>query len=241
MIRLRVYGWPDGEIVQIDTLDEDRVWLNLPRGAPNAAQIEIVHGRAKVWSVPALNGRLDPLTERRIRAFLIDLGVQSDPSGVVRMPTFVPDALWERRYEEADRFVFKDEAVLGRRERDGAGRVWTTQAKNGERYLGVLSGLEIYDPDFRGTDAWSAMWVNGGPIRGGDLQGPYFHQVVDRTLDEAMIFPEGVRTAWLAEHAEFGSWIFPSAEEVELFRLLGEDLPLLWPADRLRAWLEERS
>jgi hypothetical protein len=69
----------------------------------------------------------------------------------------------------------------------------------------------------------------------------YFHALIDKVLDEELILPESSKTAWEGANVERGVFVLPSPEEVEIFSILDEQLPLLLPMKQLEDWIRSRE
>lgn len=155
----------------------------------------------------------------------------------VPYPRWVDDVRWEQRYEEAHRFVLRP---LG----DPSESTWQMDASMQELYLSYLKELELRSPGFYQDDLWRATCIGQSSCtvstESGHPESLYFHAVVDQLLDSELLLPASSKRAWEAEHVLFGEWVLPGPEEVEIYKMIGEQLPLLWGAERLRRWLQER-
>lgn len=56
-----------------------------------------------------------------------------------------------------------------------------------------------------------------------------------------LILPERERSSWVKENVLFGTFVTPTPEEVELYRMLGAENPLLWGPAELEEWLQGRD
>ncbi len=226
-----------------------------PRTPPDPVLSEW-HMNSPSWPLPEV-----PKGEarRKLLGFVLDLGVRRPRSGILSnllvqprqkhlgghrevpvpslpYPRWVDDVLWERRYEEADRFVV----------RSGEGNQWGIEADLNDLFLGHVEDFRI-SIEHR---LWRATCSGQSGVQAKDLKcsrlssdglphDRYFHGIVDFFLDTELLLPSSSRTAWEAEHVVRGEWVLPSAEEVGLYRMLGEQLPLLWGYRRLLEWLRE--
>lgn len=90
-----------------------------------------------------------------------------------------------------------------------------------------------------------SLWFGWPGLRG--KQGtswrahPTMQENVEALLRDMLILPESEREAYDAAHVEKGAFLIPTPAEVDLYRLMGEPLPLLWKSDKLLAWLEDRQ
>lgn len=185
---------------------------------------------------------LEPKVLNRLRGFLLDLLdlttdrpkhgrlsslVQHDVDRRpwVPVPRWISDERWAGRYDEASLYVL----------RGGDGAPWISIAPDGSVYLEHIHGLEIGPPAFCDKGLWQALWR-----RDYTKETDNFQALVDGMLEVEHLLPESQRSAWEAEHAERGTFILPTPEEVAVFRMMGESLPLLWEKKQLDVWLSER-
>ncbi len=139
-------------------------------------------------------------------------------------PSYVPDDVWERRYE------IGKEYVLG-----------TSREVPSEPFLGVSPRLRLYQMGWRSPrdrDKWVA--VDNYHVGGITAGASSFEQAVDEVSKAYMVAPESRRGEWEQGNVRRGSWVDPSAEEVELYQMLGEKNPLLWDPIWLYGWYLER-
>lgn len=161
---------------------------------------------------------------------------------VLSVPSFVSNEDWNRRYELAKAFV-----VTGHVHADDP--VYTSNSKRG-MFLEIPWFLLVRAMGDRVS--WSARW--GLPGAEHSTKGTQWKEsatnqsyhwsaesAVDEVLDRCSVLPESERDAWEAENAERGEFLLPTPEEIELFRMLGEELPFFWGEDQLEAWLSERG
>ncbi len=66
-------------------------------------------------------------------------------------------------------------------------------------------------------------------------------RLVDKICEYFHILPESKREWWEKTQVERGTFVIPSPEEVEVFRILEEELPLLWPQETFEPWIEDRD
>lgn len=185
-----------------------------------------------------------PEALRRVRGFLVDLGARrprfgpslvrnlerSDPYSAITYPRAVPDVVWEDRYASADPYLFR------RTSGAGTSGTWENRVPRGAPpWLGWIEDLEITGPELRNDGLFNAMWDHGS------VDAAYFPKVVDRVIELELLLAESSMRAWDAENVVRGEWVLPGPDEVELYRLLGEDLPVLWPYEKLLPWLVERG
>lgn len=138
-------------------------------------------------------------------------------------PRFVPDIRWEDRYEEANRFIV---------------RPATEHVVRSEKYLGILRHFEVLPPEFYLDDTWHATYSS---MVAEQMSAAYFHSLIDKVLDQELILPESSRTAWESANVERGTFVLPSPEEVQVYNILDEPLPLLLPVEQLEEWLRSRE
>ncbi len=242
-----LYAWPDGWRVVFSPSRWKERGLNGPLVSylflellgPRHAEARFIlethdHGRFASFPSYGKSSRdrlFDPeLTapgRKKLTGFVVDVGADRPkdtsclvvPSGYtgwdarpsVPWPNWVPDERWEGRYEEIYEYV---------------GQTW----KGG--YLGVVGSLEI---EGESSGHFQVRWKNERRVF------PSLDLVVDWLCHRYMIRPESERAAWEAENVERGSFIVPTDEEVEVYRMLGEPLPLWWGEEAFEPWLRERT
>lgn len=250
-----VYEWPDGVFVEMIVRRDSGLYgalfsIRRPDSSAPLFTMELV-ARAfqKKFELPMMVAFKSGSTSRpidraylpKLIGFLLDLGVRRYPTSIHRRsliakdggpsqkedyapyPRFVPDIRWESRYEEAKRFTQREHLA------------WSVEADLvTEKYLGLLKSFEILPPEFYLDDIWHATYSSMAIEH---IESTYFHGLIDRVLDEELILPESGKTAWEAAHVERGTFVLPSQEEVEVYRILDEMLPLLLPMEQLEEWL----
>lgn len=251
---IRVYEWPDGVFVELilgRTNFGGMLQIKSPLPDGRSTPLFTMEVRAGGGGPPLViafrfEGNPQPVIPPtylpKLLGFLLDLGVSYPTDAPQRSliqrgdqrtdyalyPRFVSDIRWEGRYEEAERFVLK--------RIDGEWK--TAEDIKTRRYLDLLKNFQIHPPGFRISDKWDVTYSMAATW---PMESLYFHALVDKVLDEELILPESSRTAWEAANVERGSFLIPSPEEIELFRLLDERLPLLLPVKQLEEWLQERT
>ncbi len=260
MHRLRVYDWSNGSFVDLIcdgfgtwllefsfVSDEGRKLLRLQtvvHDPPQQAGVSfsVMLQPLTVPGAVGLSRFMDQCMEqvldiampdaaKKLRGFLRDAGVgRRVPSAhdlvwksgmnwqpaLCEEPFFVPEDRWIARHREAQDFVEPVET-------------------GGRKFLGFINDFSL---DYTGS--WTARGGFFASRFSRQQSGATLEKAVDNFLRERLIFPESERAAWEAEHVEHGAWVCPSAEEVELYRLLGEALPLFWVSERLEPWAAER-
>ncbi len=224
---------------------------HLVRGGEGLPQVLPISCGAPSWQQPEV-----PTGEarKRLLGFLLDLGIERPTRGVrssivtqagdaekraadIPYPRWVEDpARWEGQYEEAKRFILRRLGTV--EEERAAGRIFRQDCLPDEQFLGWLSELEIYSPEYYSDDTWHAKMMGQSKKR---YHHRYFHGLVDQVVDGELLLPSSSRRAWEAEHVTSGEWVLPEPLEVEVFQLLGNQLPLLWGPEKIDAWLQERG
>lgn len=157
---------------------------------------------------------LEEQQKKRILAFMLDLGVDRPSSG--KVSTVVHTNRWEE--EKIFYPVWVDDET------------WHRRAEQVPRTL---------DQDFLETGlTWRRVLLSfsaASEQRPDDLLS-----MCDTLFEKQIVQPLSLREAWLKEHAEFGTWICPGPEEVDLYRSLGQRLPLLWERADLQAWVDDQ-
>lgn len=240
-----VYRWPDDWWVTVYIGTGEATIFSL-RNTNYDDRWSVAHyddGTVCEWSI-GRKGWQEPdvptgEARKKLIGFLLDLGVERPKRGSIRSslvwsdtfralprlpyPRWVDDSRWERRHEEAKRFVW---------EASGHG----ISAGPEELYLGVISGFVI--------GLYHENWIAKCDCQ--TLDNPRYptgrdlNNVIEEFLRREILLPESERPAWEAENVIRGSWVVPSPEEVELYQAIGERNPLLWGSDRLLPWLRER-
>lgn len=155
-----------------------------------------------------------------------DLGLRTRTLGSLRFPSYVPDDLWARRYEQARQIFLSEE------DKAFDFLLWEAEAYRMEE--------DVSDEDGRGE---GTVYLKVTDEASFDLEwgGETIEEAIDNFADGALVLPESQRESWESENALRGIWVLPTPEEVEVYRTLGEELPFQWEASRLAAWLRERS
>lgn len=261
LLEVQIYTWPDGSdvLLQIDTRHEHGDaflvvrWIDLPSTwrDPTTGEnddpvfaIDPEHETGGHQRV-TLDGtkRFPAALERKMVGLFLDLGIErpgsfqsslvswSSGDPVVVYPRFVPDDRWAARYDEA--------------------RAWLDSGTKDDLldevpffylYRGKLAFKTFVNRPMETTkltdEGWTAVWRanEGSSTWSMTLEG-----AVDEALFRELVLPESKRAAWEAERVERGTMLVPTAEEEEVFRLLGETLPFWWSSDRLVEWLRGRQ
>ncbi len=238
-----VYAWPDGACVTCsvesrdgnppqalfrvhghesdDGLGPDNLWVD-----DDERTVETERGYAFPYQGSAL---------KKILGFLLDLGVSgkrdgisllSTPEGgnIAPYPVFVEDDRWNDRYEEAATHLTLSAAphdFLGALE---AASVYLGEVDSNSRSIGPDGITLLWGPDYATERAYAQT----------------LKEVVDEAIKQAFVLPLSKKDEWDAANIERGTWITPSAEEVELYQMLGEPLPFWWDPERFWEWLEEQ-
>lgn len=175
---------------------------------------------------------------RKMVGFILDLGVKRPDANAFNgfmvespwvhsdakfnlfgaCPRFVSDELWAKRFDiptspdDDPRFLVEKKPYI----------------LDGYEILGYCNGTTI------------DLWFHGNQRRSGTRIGNTKEEVIEAILIDLFVLPESARQDWEAANVERGVFLIPSPDEVEMYRALGEPIPLLWPLPGLQAWLEER-
>lgn len=232
-----IYRWPDGSRVTCrvnEVWGQGAFWVNSPSGADELW----IDYRSKLVFTDR-HAEYPEELGRYLLGFLLDLGLTREVSSSGRdlhltglvsteddflalYPFFVPDDVWESRYEDARKI---QEKIPGRF------LVWNEVEKfvvNRESSIPPISGEKVI---------LHVMEGNATAVS----EASTLEEAVDRLCENLFILPESNRVSWEAEHVLRGSWVLPTKEEVELYQMLGEELPFWWKPERLLAWLKERE
>ncbi len=233
-----IYAWPDGAEaeVTVPTYSPDSVVEICLRPVDPEEPTLVVDPEDQIvtpFLVDEPNRPFSGTRAAKLRGLLLDMGARrlnaGDPTSfvytryhfqpILPYARFVPEDRWSGRYEEMTELAPNTPG--------------DTSTPLG-LFLGLVDGFTLAMN--RGNrPRWS--------LRLGrfEFDAPTLAEVVDKLCEHDLILPEFQREAWEAEHVERGTWVCPTAEEVELFRMLGEPLPFFWGAERCVAWLRERS
>ncbi len=245
-----VYRWSDGSTVSVCAgfPRQKAVSFRVQVSGRTALLLSIFDGEFQHRVVEASSRTDWPAElERKILGFVLELGAErweSDYTGLLyntegdttntqlaSYPRFVDDDRWAGRYEEARRLL---------------------ESGDEDTFLGVLrettcfktkgGGITYESKDLKHwkkqKKPFSMSWGGTAPL--GGVEGPTIEAAVDEACRLELLVPLSGREAWEAEHVERGTWVLPSAEEVELYQMLGEPLPFWWGVERCREWLEEQ-
>lgn len=203
-------------------------------------------GRVVVRSDDRMSRVYSLVEQRQIRkmvlAFLVEIGVDRSFFGGIpisayvtsadgvdmswsELPRWVPDDLWDDRYDSVLQYISRDFP-------------WVSPD---EDWLGYVPSLQVRD-DVDASAKWG--WAGSPPVSFDTKKtavADTLRDLVDAIIINEKLLPERDRERWLSENLVFGQFVVPRPDEVELYRVLGERLPLLWPTERLIDWLEERA
>jgi hypothetical protein len=139
----------------------------------------------------------------------------------LKFPKFVDDQRFSNRYEEAANFTRTEGSFLG--------CVEGFKKKNVLYVSGKLVELSWHQDDLPPK--------NGARVFKAETEALPLREAVDQLIFREDIRPESEKAEWMEKNVEFGTWIAPSPEEVEVFRILDERLPFFWGTAELREWI----
>lgn len=253
-----IYQWSDGSIVEMSPITQFgeggrlrlcfRGLLDSSSSSPTeyllSFMISLNPDRAAFASSPSLanlmrqrgvseEGVIEkyPQIQAQIRGLLLDLGVAPNRAGVllrgasgdITTPLFVSEDLWNKRFELAKDKSFGDNSF---------------EAVPDYMGVGTIHRLQIaYD---RLNMNWRVFWIFGGS--GGEVSttSDTFENAVGAVMKNNNIRPESERDSWEEESVERGTFLIPTPEEVEVFRILDEPLPFFLPGDEAGEWVRGR-
>lgn len=93
-----------------------------------------------------------------------------------------------------------------------------------------VADFPLWEKDGRWEGRWSTY----------EVEGNTFVETIHAVMQHECLMPESSRESWDRDNIEWGEFVVPSPAEVELYRALGEPLPLLWDSSALFTWLSER-
>lgn len=245
-----VYRWSDGSFAELSPIVEfnKAARLRLVFYGDLSFMILLDSERAAFSSSPSLTGMLRvrgvPREEviekyhqirRKICGLLLDLGVCPNNAGVllrgssadVRLPFFVSEDLWSRRFELA-----KDQSIGGN----------SFEAVPNYMEIGSIYRLQIRYDEWDMN--WKIYWMSGrsgGEVSARKYVSDTFENAVGTVMRENNIRSESDRASWEAENAERGVFLIPTPEEVEVFRILDEPLPFFLPGEEVIQWVASRA
>lgn len=223
-MRMVFYRWPDGSFVDLD-VDDGRtfLWVSLfDQEEVTNIKISVRRDDLRLHAI----GRhiLSSSLQRKMTGLALDLGLEHVHS-VYRPDLFY--STWTQIVIAPWRQVVSDETWENReRELESAGSV---------KKDFLLPGLDIeiqrppreyvirYGLDFHRT-----------------VQGDSKRAALRELIRDLFIIPESEIESWEEQNVDRGSFVGLAPEEVELYRLLGQPLPLWWPPSELHSWMEER-
>lgn len=187
---------------------------------------------------PKVTEKIDGPFRAKLLGLFLDLGIErsspfswgllgtSSTRTHLPFPKFVDDGVYARRYDEAANAVGKGTSV----------------------FLGCVSGFRIVQGGRMPGRTYSARWhCDNLPPRNKVrvfAKDSERRSTVEEVVDEVVAFedvrPASERAGFIAREVDFGELFLLNREEVEVYRLLGERLPIFWESQELRAWLEER-
>lgn len=172
-----------------------------------------------------------PQIQAQIRGFLLDLGVVPNSAGVllrgaagdITTPFFVSEDLWSRRFE------------LAKANRQG--NIYFEAAPD-YMQIGNIYRLRIwYDTH---NMNWHIKWMSR-EVSVRKYTSDTFENAVGVVMRESNILPESERANWEEANVERGTFLIPTPEEVEVFRILDEPLPFFLPGEEAQKWIKERQ
>jgi hypothetical protein len=219
-VRIRLY-WNPGTRM-LSTMPDPALWINPPK--------------------------LDEDDVRKLRGFILDAGFRhlkgpnllavgvNDKETKVYYPKWVKEERWGNRYKEAEQRI-----VIGRP--PGPDEKWP---KNPNEFLGHVENVLIFKDRFvsktRGSlpfKIWWGAWQTSSE-NGSDLAAS-IQDAVDIITETRLLLPESAKLNWERANVNRGEFIVPSPEEVEVFRILEQELPFLLPSKELEEWIAGRG
>lgn len=260
-----VYEWPNGstvEFLQVEQIDHSKpihqsrvcLFLYSEKSLPTSP------GRfVSVWMRPNQNqkGRVFveatslehairdsgftlkriqdvyPLVRNRVISFLLDAGAHMTPDHRIfssfgqdvtrpHVPFFVSDEEWNSRYERA-RLHHLDTGEDTPHFLGPAGRMQIWNTPNGEWFRVRWENSSYLPVGF--TSVYEASTLEGA---------------VDLVTNHYQIWPESRRKKW-EDSLDRGTFVRPSPEEVEMYRMLDEPLPFFLPGGGAMEWLRSQQ
>lgn len=235
----------------VSARDRNRRWFWLPNGLDLEWTDEETGPTMKVFR----DGYCFNLMIPFLRGFLYDLGLHErvDPLGdnvlvrnewegceTVRWPKVIDDDVWEAMYQ-----IEPPEAIpSGENFRSG----YVPMRDFGDReraenpvdlLLGRLPFHRLLLQTTSSPECPSRIWSPVITVDGGHTQHGTWEELVDSFFWRACVVRRSDLDRWMEENVVRGTFLLPTPEEVGVYRMLGERLPLLWPDDRFQPWFEE--
>lgn len=254
-IGVKVYGWPDGSSVEVSIDGEDdgadvRLWVKLVERSEveRTLMLTVIAEGQSPHLATTEDSPMKDEWRAKLVGFLLDLGVKRARSGSSSLiieggeysssrtpffaayPRFVPDEIWDRRWEDFQKYVQFDAVSSPVPDRPAA------------PWLGLVYELSAKQMvDRTATHASYARAATAGQAPGfkqrHTASGTSPEDLMRKILAEEMILPQRDQASWEESHTERGSFVLPTEEEVVLMRALGEPNPILWPVSALKEWL----
>lgn len=186
---------------------------------------------------------------KKIRGFLLDAGFPhrkgpnlvsidgNDKNTRIFYPKWIQEDRWSQRYEEAAQRVILGRPNIGE---------WPTPATD---FLGHAENVVIFKDRFvsrtRGSFPFKIWWGNykvspEKEARGAELVST-IEEAVDIITSSKLLLPESARFGWERANVTRGDFVLPSQEEVEVFRILDQELPLLLSSKEFEEWITGRG
>lgn len=248
-----VYRWEDGSTVDV-------VWWSSPEG--EMRQFLFVSSKAKESG--DLRARFSPRTpgedrmfhvhvpdewRNKMAGFFLDLGGKQDfafgpdPSPYNSpYPIWMSDKDWEHRAS-----VLTEGRLIERDPEESDYMMYVARLAESQVLPGEWNIYIMAPDDWRFVTGGKKNFSKHVPSKSGTYGLPIViraksaKKLVDKICDYFHILPESKRDWWEKTQVERGTFIVPSPEEVEVFRILEEELPLLWPPETFDSWIEAQE
>jgi hypothetical protein len=248
-MHLIIYRWADGSTVSLEPAGTSEYFKFVARTCENGkmsrAGVSLII-RPEVKRL-FLSGHSKPVIERiegpfraKLLGFMLSLNLgrpRNYSSGLIesdsmrthlKFPKFVDDQRFSNRYEEAENRT------------DGN----SLNSRTDGKFLGCVEGFRKKKVFYVSGKLVQLSWhhddlppKNGARVFKTETEALPLREAVDQLISREDIRPESERTEWIAKNVEFGTWIAPSPEEVEVFHILDE-LPFFREPNEVREWIE---
>lgn len=191
---------------------------------------------------PLLRGFLSSLLNKTSEDLSFDNRILTGPGGLgLRWPRAVPDATWNAIWNlEPPPADLTDHHRSG----DAPMRDFGVKGRGLVELDNVLDGIPLQEVLFQTTSDPDSptriCWKDAGAydaVSGAHTEHGTWHELLNAFSNRALLIPSSEMPQWEAENVVYGSWVLPSQEEVEVYRILGEKLPFFWEDDQIDAWL----
>jgi hypothetical protein len=252
-VRATIYTWEDGSRV-------DLRWWSGPKEGGDRRSFLFIAPNEDQKAVADFNPAMSP-EERmfhihvsdewrsKIAGFFLDLGGKQDFAFSPEVSAHdSPYPIWMSDEDWGRRVIFLAEGRLIESDSEDSGHLVLVTSLAESQILRGEWRIYIMGPkDWRFVSGHPRNYTKQVPNKTGEYGRPIViraqsaQRLVDKICDMFYILPESKREWWERTQVERGTFVIPSPEEVEVFRILEEELPLLWPHETFVPWIEAQE